>query len=347
MPSFLGSLRQFVLAPKLSAVTFAERGFPGADAPSAQRLEAIPQAVVCGFEWGIAARDLWEVERRLELVEPEQRGFAYEGAAMAFTVRDAMAGGRGQRTRELLMGPGAPHVLLTYIGIGFAMARLPRPLWRNIMPDLTGSPYYPTMTWLAVDGYAFDLAYFHTRRYVDEQKVPAPYPWEGRPDYFPRACDQGIGRALWFINGAVPEAVAAAVAKFPAERRPDLWSGVGLAATFAGGASADGLAAVRASAGDDWPQLGLGVVFAVKARDLAGHVPAHSALAAEVLAGLSVSDAVAIADRTEAESHDNDPAGNVPLYEQWRNRIRAHFGAIPLSLVTNNDQPPAREIRQA
>jgi hypothetical protein len=338
MPSFLGSLRQFVLAPKLSVVTFAERGFPGADAPGAQRLEAIPQAVVVGFEWGIAARDLWEVERRLELVEPEQRGFAYEGAAMAFTVRDAMAGGRGGRTRELLMGPGAPHVLLTYIGIGFAMARLPRPLWRNIMPDLTGSPYYPTMTWLAVDGYGFDLAYFHTRRYVDEQKVPAPYPWEGTPDYFPRAVDQGIGRALWFINGAVPDAVTAAVERFPAERRPDLWSGVGLAATFAGGASADGLAAVRASAGDDWPQLGLGVVFAVKARDLAGHVPAHSALAAEVLAGLSVADAVTIADRTEAESPDSSQDG-VPLYEQWRNRIRAHFSATPLPRADRNDPP--------
>jgi hypothetical protein len=328
MPSFFGSLRQFVLAPKLSAVTFAERGFPGAGSPVAERLEAIPQAVVCGFEWGIAGRDLWEVERRLELVEPEQRGFAYEGAAMAFAVRDAMAGGSGKLTRELLLGPGAQHVLLTYIGIGFAMARLPRPLWRNIIPDLTGSPYYPTMTWLAVDGYGFDLAYFHTGRYVDEQRVPAPYPWEGSPDYFPRAVDQGIGRALWFINGADPTAAAAAVDRFAAERRPDLWSGVGLAATFAGGAQADGLAALREAAGDHWRQLGLGVVFAIKARNFAGHVPAHSALAAQVLAGLSVPDAVAIADRTEAESNGSDGSpDDVPVYEQWRNRIRAHLNA--------------------
>ncbi len=302
MPSFFGSLRQFVLAPKLSDVTFAERGFPGAGGPATEQLEAIPQAVVCGFEWGIAGRDLWDVERRLELVEPEQRGFAYEGAAMAFAVRDAMAGGKGTRTRELLLGPGAPHVLLTYIGIGFAMARLPRPLWRNIIPDLTGSRYYPTMTWLAVDGYGFDLAYFHTARYVDEQRVPPTYPWEGSPDYFPRAVDQGIGRALWFINGADPAAVAAAVDRFAEERRADLWSGVGLAATFAGGCSAAGLAEVREAAGEHAPELGVGVVFAITAREFAGHVPEHSALAAEHLAGLSVSDAVTIADRTEAES---------------------------------------------
>jgi hypothetical protein len=231
-------------------------------------------------------------------------------------------------------------VLLTYIGIGFAMARLPRPLWRTIIPDLTGSPYYPTMTWLAVDGYGFDLAYFHTRRYVDEQRVPAPYPWEGSPDYFPRAVDQGIGRALWFINGADPAAVAAAVDRFPDARRPDLWSGVGLAATFAGGCPADGLAALREAAGDHWPQLGLGVVFAIKARTFAGHVPEHSRLATEVLAGLSVPDAVAVADRAEASAagaNGHDPA---PLYEQWRNRIRAHFTTTPLSPVDRNGPQP-------
>jgi len=61
---------------------------------------------------------------------------------MAFTVRDSMAGGRGHRTRDLLRGPGVPHTFLTYIGIGFAMARLPRPLWKGVLPDLTGTPYY-------------------------------------------------------------------------------------------------------------------------------------------------------------------------------------------------------------
>jgi hypothetical protein len=326
MPSFLGSLRQFVLAPKLSAVTFGERGFPGADSPATPRLEAIPQAVVCGFEWGIAARDLWEVERRLELVEVEQRGFAYEGAAMAFTVRDAMAGGRGTRTRDLLLGPAAPHLLLSYIGIGFAMARLPRPLWRNIMPDLTGTLFYPTMTWLAVDGYGFDLAYFHTDKYVGAQKVPPPYPWEGKPGYFPRAVDQGIGRALWFMGGAVPETVVASVERFPEERRADLWSGVGLAATFAGGASAEELARVRDAAGEHWTQLGLGAVFAISARVMAGHVPDHSAQACEVLAGQSVNDAVVVAGRTSSTPDEADDT--LPTYEHWRNRIRAELGAI-------------------
>ena len=56
--------------------------------------------MICGFEWGIDSRTLREVERRLAIVEPEFRGFAYEGATMAYTVRDAMAGGRGQRVKR-------------------------------------------------------------------------------------------------------------------------------------------------------------------------------------------------------------------------------------------------------
>jgi hypothetical protein len=89
------------------------------------------------------------------------------------------------------------------------MARLPRPLWKKVLPDLT-SRYHPTMSWLAVDGYGFDRAYFDTERWVDRQEIPASYPWQGSPEYFPRAVDQGIGRALWFISGGDPAKVSAA-----------------------------------------------------------------------------------------------------------------------------------------
>src|SRR5206468_1536778 len=100
MPTPSGSLRRLLLTPSLTEVTFAKRGFPVTGTDATRRLEAIPQAVICGFEWGIDARDLWEVERRLSLVETEQRGFAYEGATMAFTILDAMPG-RGGRTAQL------------------------------------------------------------------------------------------------------------------------------------------------------------------------------------------------------------------------------------------------------
>ncbi|MEZ0075138.1 DUF1702 family protein [Planotetraspora sp. GP83] len=320
MSTLSGSLRRLILAPSLLDVTFRARGFPVTPSPATERLEAIPQAVVCGFEWGIDARDQWEVERRLSMVDEELRGFAYEGATMAFTVLDAMGGGRGHRTRDLLLGPGQPHIFLTYIGIGFAMARLPRPLWKKVVPDLSGSAYYPAMTWLAVDGYGFDRAYFDTRRWVDEQRVPSPYAWEGSPDYFLRAVDQGIGRALWFIHGGQVPDIAANVGSFAAHRQADLWSGVGLAATFAGGCGADGLAVLRREAGDHLPELAQGVVFAARARSFAGFVPDHTEVATAVLAGLSVEDAVALADAAAVDAGDS-----VPAYELWRRNVSAHF----------------------
>jgi hypothetical protein len=329
MPTPLGSLRRLMLSPSLAEVTFARRGFPGAGSPAAGQLEAVPHAVICGFEWGIDARDQWEVERRLALIEPEQRGFAYEGATMAFTIVDAMGPRRRRRrTRDLLLGSGQPHIFLTYIGIGFAMSHLPRPLWKNVLPDLSGSPYYPTMSWLAVDGYGFDLAYFHTAKYVDEQRVPPPYPWQGDPDYFLRAVDQGIGRALWFMHGADPAGVSAAVRGFAGHRQADLWGGVGLAATFAGGCPAEGLAALRAAAGSHAPELGQGSVFAAKARVYAGYVPAHTEVGTGVLAGLSPADAASLADDcVVAEPAAGAPAGPVPAYELWRRRVADRIAA--------------------
>ena len=326
MATTFGALRRRFLAPSLADVSFAGRGFPGADSPVASRLEAVPQTVVCGFEWGIEKPQLWEIERRLSVVEPELRGFAYEGATMACTVLDGFAGGRGTRAKQLLDGPGLPHIFLAYIGIGFAMARLPRMLWKKVLPELEGSPYHPTMSWLAVDGYGFDRAYFDTHRVVERQEVLATYPWAGSPEYFPRAVDQGIGRALWFIHGARAGEVTRAVAAFDEHRQADLWSGVGLAATFAGGCAEADLAALRSAAGKHAPEVSLGAVFAVKARDYAEFVPGHTEAALRALAGLGVAEAVTLADATAVHEATGD---GEPPYETWRRRIRAELAAVP------------------
>lgn len=326
MPTMLGSLRRLTLAPSLAEVSFAGRGFPVVESAATRRLEAVPQAVVCGFEWGIDAVDPWELERRLALVEPELLGFAYEGATMAYTILDAMRGGRGHRTRDLLRGPGQRHIFLAYIGIGFAMSHLPRPLWKRVVPDLTGSPYHPTFSWLAVDGYGFDRAYFDTARVVGRQQPPAPYPWEGAPDYFARAVDQGIGRALWFIHGAAVPDVVSAVQRFAGDRQPDLWSGVGLAATFAGGCPTGDLSTLRRLARASDPEhevhLAQGSVFAVKARTFSGVLPDHCAAASSALTDLPAQAASELADDTAVAGA---PGGAQPGYERWREAIRAHF----------------------
>jgi enediyne biosynthesis protein E2 len=325
VPTVSGSLRRLLLAPSLADVTFAGRGFPAAPEGAAARLETIPRAVVVGFEAGIEARSLQELGWRLELVSEDLRGFAYEGATMALTILDRVVPGRRRRTRELLLGPAAPYPFLTYIGIGFAMARLPRPRWRGVLPDLAGSPYHPDLSWLAVDGYGFDLAFFHTRRWVDEQRVPRPYPWLGAAHYFPRAVDQGIGRALWFIHAARVLAVAAAVQRFPAARRPDLWSGVGLAAAYAGGANAADLVQLRAAAGEHCPEVAQGACFAAKARTYANLVPADTDHTVRAITGVPAAEAAAIVDKAVSATRTSGPR---VVYEEWRVHVRQRFAHL-------------------
>lgn len=322
MPTVFGALRRIALAPSLAEVSYAKRGLVAAAPAVAARLEAIPRAVIVGFEAGIEARDLQEIEWRLHLLDEELRGFGYEGATMALSVLDRMLPSRRSRTRELLLGPAQPFMFLTYIGIGFAMARLPRARWKGILPDLGDLPYYPDISWLAVDGYGFDLAYFHPERWVHQQRVPAPYPWLGRSDYFPRAVDQGIGRALWFLYGADVTAVTAAVRGFAAARQPDLWSGVGLAAAFAGAATPADLARLAEWAGDHRTHLAQGAAFAAKARTFAGLDPQHTDEALRALTGLGTADAVALTDEAIAAA---DPDESAVVYEEWRRQIRRRF----------------------
>ncbi|MGR6975177.1 DUF1702 family protein [Streptomyces cynarae] len=320
MPA-LGALRRLIMAPSLAEVSFAGRGFPVEPTASTRRLEAVPQAVVTGFEWGIEDRDLATTERRLTLVDPLNRGFAYEGATMACAIRDAMGRG-GHRTRDLLHGGGRPHIFLNYIGIGFAMAKLPRPLWKKLVPDVTEPDLYPQMSWLCVDGYGFDRAYFDTKTWVDGQRLDTPYDWDGAPSYWQRAFDQGVGRALWFIHGGHSGNVSAAVRAFAGDRWADLWSGVGLAATYAGASTAADLTALRAEAGEFADHLAQGAVFAAKARHHAGFVPEHSSTAVHAFTGRTVEAVARLADDCAAVAPEH---GVGPAYEVWRRNVRTQL----------------------
>jgi hypothetical protein len=65
-------------------------------------------------------------------------------------------------------------------------------------------------------------------------------------------------------------------------------------------------------------------VFAAKGRDWSGFVPGHTEVAVKALTGLSVTEAVGIADATEVERTGTGPE---PQYEVWRERIRARLRA--------------------
>jgi hypothetical protein len=200
---------------------------------------------------------------------------------------------------------------MVHVGAGWALARLGRRLQRP-PPWLD-----PLLGWLALDGYGFHEGYFRAPLYILQRLPP------GRlTGYARRAFDQGLGRSLWFVYGADVFRIVAAISAFPVDRQADLWSGVGLAASYAGGVGAEALHVLQAAAGSQRHHLAQGAVFAAKARALAGIPTPHTVLACDVLCRTSLLGAARVA---EAAMEDLPPDGQDTAYEVWRGRIRARM----------------------
>jgi hypothetical protein len=264
------------------------------------------QSYVFGYNAAISR----EIEK-VEEIPQEQRPFGYEGAAAACTVLDLLTLTRGRRLHELLAGPAQHHRHAAYLGAGrgYALLRL-RPFWG-------ARRAHPLLRWLAVDGFGFQWGLSRTDRMVGERIMP---------DLLTRAhCavfDQGLGRLLWYHDCASPDDVAARIASYPPSRRADLWSGVGFAATYTGGAEADELWWLTEHAGADGfrAYLAQGCAFAVSARLRSGLLPDHAAQAVPILAGAEPDEAASWTDEALIalghEAHTNED------FQRWQSRIR-------------------------
>ncbi len=234
---------------------------------------------------------------------------------MALALLDILTPWKRDRVREFLRGPGDAHAYMIHVGVGWAWARLPVNLAR------AGERFDPVLRWLAFDGYGFHEAFFKWPAYLAGK--PHPRDITGYPA---RVFDQGFGRCLWFVNGGDVEAIPRTIATLSPRRHADLWSGVGLAATYAGGAGANELVQLRARAGPFAPQLAQGCAFAAKARQRAGNLVPHTDVATRILCNLSALDAARLCDTTLG----NLPAhADLPAYEIWRGRIQNHFQPQP------------------
>jgi SagB-type dehydrogenase family enzyme len=314
--NWAGRLRCRIFLPDQSEATFAKRGFTAPDATRQANIEKVGRIFLEGFEYGMAGLSLSAIESSLETVEPAFRGFAYEGCTMALAVRDGIRPAGGHWVRDLLASRGANHIYMAYIGVGWAMARLPRLRWRAI------EPHDPLLRWLALDGYGFHQAYFRTKQYVWQQHQ-APIPGWEPAGYANRVVDQGIGRALWFVNGSDVQGVATTIEAFPQSRRADLWSGAALASVYAGGADAGELSDMVRLAGQYRSHAAQGAAFAAKARLLAGLVMPGTEIGVKVHCDMSVEEAAAVTD----EAKDGLPSDDtdMPRFEIWRDRIRKRF----------------------
>lgn len=312
------ALRRRILTPNMSATKLDVRGFNVKDAAAQQLLETVGATFLTGYGHAVEARTVLECEQRLEQIPERFRGFGYEGAAMGYAILDGLPFGSSRNVAKFLSGRGRQHAYMAYIGVGWAMARLPRFRWSKI------SVADPLMRWLVLDGFGFHQAYFATEKYVTRQYQEPEFPWpaEGPQWYANHAIDQGIGRAMWFVGGTEAELVATMIEKFPESRQPDLWSGAGLAATYAGGAGTQELETFYDRAGKYRPQVAQGSAFASTARLEAGLLVPHTGVATQVFCGMDPHQASQVSADCQPEPVDTE---DLPAYELWRQRIAAAF----------------------
>ncbi|MEO3977613.1 DUF1702 family protein [Streptomyces sp. CAU 1734] len=319
--SILRALRRRVLTPNVRETQLETRGFHVKDPAAKHQLETVGATFLQGYAYAVEARSAAEAEEWLETVPVAHRGFAYEGAGMGAVMLDSLTGG-SKRLTGLLEGEGARHDYMIYVGIGWAMARLPRFLW----PDIAATD--PVLRWLILDGYGFHQAYFHTDSHVRNPHPAHPFHWAGGTDaYSARVIDQGIGRALWFVGGTDPDVVAGLIGAFPEDRHGDLWAGSGLACTYAGSADENELKRFAALAGPHLPNLAQGSAFASEARVKAGTTIDHTRMAARVLCGGRTPENAAAVCRDLRPAHCD--GGDTPAFETWRRQIAATI-TVPL-----------------
>lgn len=258
--------------------------------------------------------------RWLNATHLELRGFAFEGAAMALALLDFLTPWPKNRLQVFLDGPGNAHIYMVHVGVGWALARLRR----RVEPALRCLD--PLLCWLAVDGYGFHEGYFHWKRYVNRQVIP-----DRLCGYARRAFDQGLGRSLWFVDGADVARISNTIATLPASRHADLWSGVGLACGYAGGVDRPSVEALWTAAGPHRPHVAQGVAFAAKARQRASNPSRHTELACHILCGVSADVAADVTDNALEKLPVDGPE---PAYEVWRARIQSRFAAEEASVAS-------------
>lgn len=311
MKTLWGSMRGRLLGLQSGETNYVRRGFRGATEEVRTRLEQIGVAFLGGYHAALEHDTQSSLATALNSVELELRGFAFEGAAMGLALLDFMTPWRRTRISEFLGGAGDPHAYMVQVGAGWVWARLP------ISARRARQRLDPVLGWLAFDGWGFHEGFFHWPQYVSGQLPPKKL-----AGYEMRAFDQGLGRSWWFVNGGNAELISETIGNFSANRQPDLWSGIGLAATYAGVVSETVLGRLRESAGSHWPHLAQGAAFAAKARQRAGNSTGYTDLAAKMLCGLSAMDAARLSDMTL----ENLPAdAGQPAYEVWRQRLQRHF----------------------
>jgi len=307
----LKSLRKQVFGLSLTEANFKNRGFT--EGKEAQpRLELVAKTVVNGYNVAVEnglGEDLLAIR---SAIEPELVGFFNEGIGMGLYTLNLFSVSGKQPFWDFVKGEGQHHEYMSYIGAGLACGVFRRP-FKKFMDKAC-----PMSGCLVLDGIGFYFAMFKTQKTIQGLYVPNSVK---ENEFYQQRYDNGIGRAVWFIDSGEPESIAKTINSFPEERRAEIWSGIGLAATYAGGVNADKILLLRHLAGEHATMLGQGALLATHTRHTAGN-PHEDDTTERILIGRGSAESHAFALQTIDFLDKRRFIDGIPSFQVFLGNIR-------------------------
>lgn len=309
-------IRRFAFSIPVEEAGFKKRGFRITKPETVNHLEKIGTSFLDGYHSALLSSDLYDLEEKLGTTDSLYRGFSFEGAAMSLMLLDRLSMLKKDRFSDFLQGTADKHIYMAYVGAGWALARL---WWtrRRILQSI--SKMDSLLKWLAIDGFGFHEGFFNPRRYFN-----STVSLNGLPAYARRAFAQGLGRSLWFVEGSSVEHISQAIELMPENMHADLWSGIGLACTYAGGADLTDVERLKDYSKSYLPFVAQGAAFAAKTRLRAGNETDNTKAVCSILCNLSIEDAAFLTDVALKKLPVTDDA-ELPKYEIWRRLIQQEF----------------------
>jgi hypothetical protein len=322
----------FGLSPE--AVTFDERGFVCADLGVRTNLEEILRVFVRGYNTALRERDYTRVATRLASeFDSHHAGFAFEGAGMCYALFDLLVPWSRSRLRAFTDGVGRKHDYIATVGAGFAVARVP---WGRWLLNSYLQRLEATVAWCVIDGYGFHQGIFHPERFTVEcREAPSAL-----PAYARQLFNSGVGRSFWWTQGASPTRIRQAIERFPEATRGEMWCGVGIAASYAGGVETRILRDLLEQSGDWSGDFLSGFPFAARMRQKGNNPSPWTMQACAELLGIASEEAADMVAREAAEIAAELEGRESQLREEGYGRlrerllclVRQHKGAEPRSV---------------
>lgn len=224
--------------------------------------------------------DMGAIRSYLQKMEPDFRPVAYEGVSMAISVDALMRNGKIDSWFESFNQLDPLFFDHAVIGLGWALSRV-----EGITPEMF-SNIKTEQVWRVFDGLGYHDGIFRRKKVLT-----GPLLSDELKSGYGSAYDQGIGRQLWYAGQSDISVTLEYLNEFAAERKSDLWRGVGVAATFVGGLEYQDWIELLRAASRFSLDVKCGIVMVANARSANGTLNEYTISAVRCVLGSDVKKA--------------------------------------------------------